>query len=192
MFILKKSYFCRMKHHPVLPRQRILDTAFRLFHTQGYNATGINQVIAEAEVAKASLYQHFHSKEELAVAYLDMRHDYWFALLAAFTEQQPTPAGKILASFDFLEHMNETEDFRGCSFLNILSEIAPGDKAILGVIQSHKADLRRFFHRLLPENKGTADHIYLLFESAITESRLFREQWPVHHAKNIVSELLEK
>ena len=48
-------------------RERILDTAARLFYAQGYNSTGINQVIKEANVAKASLYQHFPSKEDLLI-----------------------------------------------------------------------------------------------------------------------------
>jgi AcrR family transcriptional regulator len=51
-------------------KERILETAYKLFYTQGYNVTGINQILDQAKVAKASLYQHFGSKEELRVAYI--------------------------------------------------------------------------------------------------------------------------
>lgn len=181
-----------MKHNPIQPRQRILDSAFRLFHTQGYNSTGINQIIKEASVAKASLYQHFKSKEELAIEYLNVRHHYWFGKLAAFTEQEEKSSWKILRAFDFISLMNEKENFRGCSFLNILSEIPADNLSILSVIQSHKNDLRNFFAAILgKENQLISDHIYLLFESAIMESRLFKSNWPVVQAKKILNPIIQ-
>ena len=60
------------------PKERILEKTFALFHKQGYNATGINQIIEEAQVAKASFYYHFKSKEDLCVAFLEQRHSFWF------------------------------------------------------------------------------------------------------------------
>ena len=53
-------------------RKRIIDTASRLFYQQGYTATGINQIIEEADISKASLYQHFKSKEDLLLEYLEI------------------------------------------------------------------------------------------------------------------------
>ena len=60
------------------PRERILETASRLFYTQGYNNTGINQILDEAKVAKASLYLHFGSKDELGIHYLKAGRKEWF------------------------------------------------------------------------------------------------------------------
>lgn len=171
------------------PRDRILETAFTLFHKQGYNSTGINQIISDSKVAKASFYQHFESKEDLCVAFLNKRHEFWFGKLNEFAEKHKTEKTKILSAFDFLFFMNESENFRGCSFLNILSEIPTDNTKILNVIQSHKKDLRTHFKRLTP-NKQLADHIYLLFESAIIESQLFKDQWPVNNAKTIVKSLI--
>lgn len=173
------------------PRQRILETAFTLFHRQGYNSTGINQIIADSNVAKASFYQHFKSKEDLCVEFLNKRHFYWFEQLNLFTSKSRTNKTKILSSFDFLIFMNETENYRGCSFLNILSEIPTDNTKILDVIQSHKNDLRQYFKTLVLE-KETANHIYLLFESALIESQLFRNQWAVNNAKSIVSNLINQ
>lgn len=168
-------------------------TAFRLFHQQGYNSTGINQIIEESNVAKASLYQLFHSKEQLCIEYLNRRHDYWFAKLADFTSRAKTPKTKVIAAFDFIYDMNTLENFRGCSFLNILSEITTADKSILSVIQNHKQQLRDFFKKLLMGSKqDIIDHIYLLFESAIVESQLYRSQWPVEKSKKIITSILKQ
>lgn len=173
------------------PKQRLLDTATDLFYKQGYHATGINQVIQEAGVARASLYLHFSSKEALLEAFLQQRHEYWFAGLRSFTEKHTKPKDKILAAFDFLQHMNEQENFRGCAFLNILSEITEQDGDALRIIRDHKKDLRAFLAAILTKEKQLVqDHVYLLFESALVESQLYSNQWPVAEAKKIVSDLL--
>jgi AcrR family transcriptional regulator len=173
-------------------RQKILDVASRLFHHQGYNSTGINQIIKEADVAKGSLYHLFPSKEELCIGYLNQRHDYWFSQLNAFTAPKRTAKQKIVAAFDFISDMNERENFRGCSFLNIISEISPTEKEILKVIQRHKQDLRDLFSDILKDyDKDLIDHVYLLFESSIIESQVFKDQWPVERSKQLVSSLLK-
>ena len=75
-------------------RSRIIEAADRLFYTQGYSSTGINQIIEEAGVAKASLYAHFPSKEALAVAYLERRHRAWFDELRGVVERSATSRRK--------------------------------------------------------------------------------------------------
>lgn len=173
------------------PKQRLLDTASGLFYRQGYHATGINQVIAEAGVARASLYLHYESKESLLLAFLQQRHTDWMEGLKTFTAKASKPREKILAAFDYLQDNNEREDFRGCAFLNILSETTDQDTAILRVIQDHKKDVRAFLADILTREKQLVqDHVYLLFESAIVESQLYRNQWPVQEAKKMVNGLL--
>lgn len=170
-------------------QERIVATATSLFHRQGYNSTGINQIIEEAKVAKGSFYYNFKSKEEVCIAYLNARHKFWSEALQSFTKLETNSHKKVLASFDFLMEMNKNENFRGCSFLNILSEISTENTIILKVIQNHKSELRSYFTTYIKDNL-LSDHIYLLFESAIIESQLYREQWPVEKAKKIVKELL--
>jgi AcrR family transcriptional regulator len=197
-----------MRHRNSNPKERIMETATKLFHRQGYQATGINQVVQEAEVARASLYQHYESKEKLCMAFLKRRHIYWFDRLKEFTDRVEGSKQKVLAAFDFLYSMNEKEDYSGCAFLNILSEITVKDREILAIIQDHKRDLRKYLADLISGTpvpgipvRGTPkpqripdtvkDHVYLLFESAIIESRLFRQQWPVTEAKKIVDHILK-
>ncbi|PRD56860.1 TetR/AcrR family transcriptional regulator [Sphingobacterium gobiense] len=171
------------------PRERIIDAASILFHQQGYNSTGINQIISEANVAKASFYQHFKSKDELCIAFLNARHEYWFSELMAHISAAKNTKERILNAFDFIVYMNEKEDYRGCSFLNILSEISQEQGAILSVIQRHKNDLRKFFEKELGEELLSA-HIYLLFESSIIESQLFKSNELVEKSKKITNSLI--
>lgn len=178
-----------LNDHQMQPKERILDTVSVLFHKQGYNATGINQIIEEAKVAKASFYQHFKSKEDLCVAFLNERHTFWFSALENFTLKEIDSKFKVLASFDFLIFMNKNENFRGCSFLNILSEISSDNTKILNVIQGHKADLRNYFKTILGDNLA-ADHIYLLFESSIIESQLFKSNDLIEQSKKIIQTLI--
>jgi len=172
-----------------LPKERILDKALDLFANQGYNSTGINQIISEANVAKASFYQHFKSKEDLCVAFLEARHKYWFDQLYNFTNDKTDVKSKIISSFDFLIHMNSKEDFRGCSFLNILAEIPNDNMKILKVIQEHKKDLRDYFSSLVSD-ENIAEHIYLLFESSIMESKMFKSNQLIERSKMIVDHLV--
>lgn len=161
-----------------------------LFANQGYNSTGINQIISEANVAKASFYQHFRSKEDLCVAFLNARHDYWFNELNNFIKYETDTKSKVISSLDFLIHMNAKENFRGCSFLNILSEIPNDNLKILGAIQEHKKDVRFFFSSLIPD-ENMSDHIYMLFESCITESKLFKSNQLIERSKSIINHLIQ-
>lgn len=175
------------------PKKRLLKTASDLFYRQGYNNTGINQVIEEAGVAKASLYQHFGSKEELCIAYLEAKHKNWFKELNQFISTEYNPKEKILAFFDFLEMTTKRNDFRGCSFLNILSEVPMSNKEIINEAVGHKTKLRSFFKELLQavDQSDNADTVYLLFEAAITESQVYKNIWPIRSAKKAVSKLMQ-
>ncbi|WP_454046071.1 TetR family transcriptional regulator [Chryseobacterium sp. Marseille-Q8038] len=171
------------------PRERILSTAMVLFHQQGYNSTGINQIIDEAEVSKASFYQHFKSKDDLCIEFLNKRYDYWVSELEKFTSEAETVQEKILKSFDFLMDMNKREDFRGCSFLNILSEIPADKEEIHKVIRDHKNKLRECFNEDI-QNDMVSAHVYLLFESSILTSQLYRSDELIEKSKIIVKEIL--
>ncbi|MDN5213164.1 TetR/AcrR family transcriptional regulator [Fulvivirgaceae bacterium BMA12] len=173
-------------------KDKILTTATGLFHHQGYRATGINQIIEEAGIAKGSFYYNFKSKEALCIAFLERRHIYWMEALEKYVvrHRQKSNEEPILLAFDFLSFMNKKENFRGCSFLNILSEISDDNRAILSVIQDHKTDLRNYIGTLAV-NSLLRDHLYLLFEGALIESQLFKNQWPIDQAKKIVKSLIK-
>lgn len=182
------------------PKQRILETAARLFYEQGYHTTGINQILAEANVAKASLYQHYGSKDEVGLAYLRSQREMWFAALDKRLATLSTPTDQLLALFDHIEQSLSFTQFRGCRFINLLTEIGDDIPLMREEIVGHKTKLRELFQQLMTASLGSdaapaktqalADAMYLLFEGALVESKLYRDSWPVKVAKRTVQALL--
>src|ERR1039458_2619429 len=108
-------------------RERILVTAGRLFYTEGIRAVGIDRVIAEAGVAKATLYAHFASKDELVVAYLQHVDEIWRAeLRAAAVATGDEPRAQLAGVFDAVRSACAREGYAGCGFLNAASKYRAG------------------------------------------------------------------
>ena len=175
-----------MTTHTLDVKERIISTATELFHRQGYTKTGINQIIKESNIARASLYYHFKTKDDLCIAYLKRRGENWSKDLNLFLKDKDD---KVIALFDYLIIDNEKSDFRGCTFLNILSEIPPNNLAILQEVREQKLSLQQFFNKNI-SNTEVSYTVYSLFENAIIESQLFRNQEPVLRLKAIVKNLL--
>lgn len=164
-------YLCFMKNNS--PKERVLEAATLLFHQYGYNSTGINAVIEEAKVAKSSFYDHYKTKDDLAVAYLKARHDYWFIGLTAGVEKMRTVKERIIAAFTYIIEMNEKEGYRGCAFLNMLSELPEHKGKIYDVIHQHKTELQAYFKALVTD-ENRAFMLYMLFEAGLTESQVYQ------------------
>ncbi len=109
-----------------LARDRILESAYELFSTRGVRAVGIEEVIERAAVAKATLYRHFPSKDELVLAFLKQREVVWTHgwVEAEARKRGATPEECLLAIFDLFDEWFHRPDFEGCSFVNILLETA--------------------------------------------------------------------
>jgi AcrR family transcriptional regulator len=124
-------------------RERLLDAAARLFYARGTTATGVDAIVAEAGVAKMSLYNNFGSKDDLVLAYLEARHAEWLALYEARVARAQVPSERVLAVFDaYLDHANAAYEhgFRGCGLLNAAAELpvgAPGRD----VVRRHKEEV---------------------------------------------------
>jgi AcrR family transcriptional regulator len=124
-------------------RERLLDTADRLFYTEGVHAVGIDRVLAESGVAKGSLYYNFGGKDDLVRSYLHERHAKWAARIDAGLAAAATPADKILAIFDALADLFAQPDFRGCAFINAAVRATAGSAAELAT-----RDFRTWLHGL--------------------------------------------
>src|SRR5512138_755897 len=104
-------------------RDRLLDVANRLFYRQGYHATGIDTILAEAELAKMTLYHHFASKEELIVAALARRSQaIGAALAAAMQAAGSSPRKRLQALFDWHAAWFADRQFNGCAFMRAVGE----------------------------------------------------------------------
>ena len=112
---------------PQPARDRILEAAFRLFYAQGPRGVGVDTVIAESGVAKATLYKHFPSKDDLVVAYLDRVDQEWFGRLrAAARTAGDDPRAALVAMFDALVSACRRDGYHGCAFINAAAESASG------------------------------------------------------------------
>jgi AcrR family transcriptional regulator len=108
-------------------RDRILDTAFRLFYARGIRAVGVDLIIAESGVAKATFYKWFPAKDDLVVAYLDKVDGIWTGQLHdAAVAVGPDPADELVGLFDALGTACRRGGYRGCAFLNAAAESVPG------------------------------------------------------------------
>jgi AcrR family transcriptional regulator len=108
-------------------RERILDTAFRLFYARGPRGVGIDTVIAESGVAKATLYKHFPRKDDLILAYLDKVDQAWFEQLrAAARAAGDQPHDQLVGMFDALASACRRDGYHGCAFINTAAESETG------------------------------------------------------------------
>ena len=136
---------------------RILETADRLFYREGIRAVGIDRVIAEAEVAKATLYAHFPSKDDLILAVLRHREASVLEFLrTAMERHQKRTKDKLRAFFAALKEWFQGPGFRGCAFINAAVELAdpqhPGSK----FVREHKQRFREMIDGLVEEAVGPA------------------------------------
>jgi AcrR family transcriptional regulator len=104
-------------------RERLLRTAYELFRGQSLNTVGIDRIVAEADVAKTTLYRHFSSKDELAAAVLQHHEQVWTRdWLERTVRERETAGAGLLAIFDAFDDWFRRDDFRGCLFANALLE----------------------------------------------------------------------
>jgi AcrR family transcriptional regulator len=139
-------------------RERILEAAYDLFSRKGITAVGVDTIVAEAGVAKMTLYRHFPSKADLALAFLERREERWTRewLQGEAVRRGSTPAGRMLAIFDVFDEWFALESFEGCSFVNILLEISDREDEVRAASVRHLANIREFV-RGLAEEAGAAD-----------------------------------
>jgi AcrR family transcriptional regulator len=139
------------------PRERILDAAYHLFTTNGVSQVGIDSILDQSGCAKASLYNHFKSKDELAVAFLDRREREWTRdwLEAELKRRAIDPHNRLLAIFDVFDGWFRKNSFEGCSFINVLLESQKGS-VTRRAAANHLAKIRAIM-RSLADDAGLRD-----------------------------------
>lgn len=179
-------------------KERIIAAASHLFYFEGYNQTGINRILKEAEVSKDSMYRYFRSKEDIAVAYLIGRHNMWMGKLMNHVQAEQTNKEKVIASFDYLHVWLEEVEFRGCGWQNIITDLPQDHDKIRGQAVLHKNNVRKWVHDLLNEDeqynveeaKALGDEVVTLLEGAIILSQIQKNAWPIAAAKRACVKLL--
>src|SRR3954454_10690768 len=154
-------------------RQRILETADRLFYQDGIRAVGIDRIIAEAGVAKMSLYKHFSSKDDLILAVLKYREEGVLEFFRSSMERHGKKARNPLrAFFAALKDLFESPGFRGCPFQNAAVELADPTHPGTEFVRGHKQRFSEFLRGLVEATVGkaaasVAPAVTILVEGAI-------------------------
>ena len=130
--------------NPAEVRERILATASELFYRQGVHAVGVDLVVAEAGVAKTSLYRHFRTKDDLIAAFLAREDaDFWGHWDRVAQKHKTDPSAELDAHFDWIGERVGRPNYRGCPQINVAAEFPDPDHPARKVALAHKRELRR-------------------------------------------------
>ena len=162
----------RMAHSPQpTMKERILETADRLFYLKGIRAIGVDTIAAEIGISKRTLYNHFPSKDALISAYLERR---FVRHTPSDKRSKESPIEQILGIFDSLERRFAAKDFRGCPFINAVAELGAESKPVRKIAVAFKESRRLWFRDLLvqigvSDPEGLATQLVLLVDGAIAQ-----------------------
>lgn len=179
-------------------RQRIVETAERLFYAEGVRAVGIDRIIAEAEVAKMSLYNHFASKDDLILAVLQYREEKFDGLIEKWMERHAQRGmDRLEAFFAALKDWFESPGFRGCMFINSHVELADAKHPASKFSACHKERFHKMLREIISDTAGTkadslAPAIALLVEGAIVAAVMEQSSKPADVAKDAALALVAK
>ncbi|SDY99306.1 DNA-binding transcriptional regulator, AcrR family [Amycolatopsis xylanica] len=137
----------------VHPRERLLETAARLFYTEGIHAVGVDRLTSEAAVTRATFYRHYPSKDDLVAAYLTLTSEHIRTAVAAARQHKPALEA-LVDTMAVVGDATTGEDFRGCQFLNAAAEYPDPAHRVRQVIDEHRA----WFSGVLRDLSATLGH----------------------------------
>jgi AcrR family transcriptional regulator len=157
-------------------REKVLNAAYDLFARRGVRDVSVDEILAVSGVAKATLYRHFPSKDDLVLAFLERREQQWTygVVEAGARARSSDPEGRLLAIFDVFNDWFQRDDFEACSFINVLLEMGPGHPAgractvYLSNIRSLVASFAR--EALLREPEEFARSWHILMKGSIVQA----------------------
>uniref|UniRef100_UPI003100AD81 TetR/AcrR family transcriptional regulator n=1 Tax=Neorhizobium sp. EC2-8 TaxID=3129230 RepID=UPI003100AD81 len=166
---------------------QILTAASALFYREGIRAVGIDRIIEEANVAKATLYRHFPSKDHLVAAYLQARHERVIRSLHDVLDAIKAPRDQIKLIFERLHEKADSPEFRGCAFALAVAEHGDSER-VVSVARTHKAMVREIFSSIMSRAGRYSDqpaaHLSLLYEGALATVAVGRDPQAVLIARD--------
>ena len=170
----------------IAPKDKVFQTAARLFYQNGYRAIGVDTIAAESGIGKMTLYRHYPSKDDLIVAYLKDSDEFFWTSFEQITKDAATPREKLLAFFESLQDYVTTPACYGCPFLNVATEYPETDYPGHQIAIEHKQSVRARFRQLAGEAGAKnpevlADQLFLLMDGAYMASRMFGAKNPASH-----------
>lgn len=178
------------------PKDRLVETALRLFHQEGFHATGIDRILAEAKVSKKSLYTCFASKDALILEVLrvrDQRFRSW--LIGQVESRAPQGAARYLAVIDVLAEWVESGDFYGCLFINATAEYGAQGNPVRVAAAEHKAKILDWLRKLASEAGAqdpelVANMLALIKEGIIVSKQVSPQSDPVTTARAMIMRMI--
>ena len=158
-------------------RQQVIETAYALFRRDGFHAVGIDRIIAEAGVAKMTMYRHFPSKDDLIVAVLDHRTERFERQLDRLLAPCETQDEKIAAIIGWYDRWFARDDFHGCAFAHALAEYGDVDHPVHLAVQRQKQSFLGRLGAIVSESDvrgGGAAGLFMLFEGATLLAQIGR------------------
>lgn len=171
-------------------RERILETARRLFYKQGIRATGVDRIIAESGVAKMSFYRNFPSKKDLVLAFLQRRHDFWMGWFTGRVEVLSGGKPGLAVMADALKEWFAEPTFRGCAFINTVAETSEYPAEEVQIAQSHKQDLCDYIQTRIPPQPlapQLARQALLIVDGAIVRAQMTLDPEVADEAKALLT-----
>lgn len=177
--------------------QRLLATASALFTSDGIRAVGIDRVLAESGVAKATLYNAFGSKDGLVVAYLNRQDMLDKARYYESTVQYSDPKQRALVFFDLAINGAQAREYRGCVFLNASTEYPGTDHEVSQAVLAHRRWMHTEFLTLareldLADPRDVADQLVIMYDGGVAGSKATRNAEPIQLARRMAETLLTK
>ncbi|MDY3127021.1 MAG: TetR/AcrR family transcriptional regulator [Corynebacterium sp.] len=181
------------------PRSRLLASATNLFTTEGIRVIGIDRILREADVAKASLYSLFGSKDSLVIAYIEALDEQYRAAWTERTVDMTDPQQKILAFFDMAVEEEPKQEFRGSHFLNAAGEYprpeTDSERGIVKACLEHRKWMHSTMTGLLNEingypSDGQASQLLIFLDGGLAGARLMRDVTPLKTARDLAVQLL--
>lgn len=179
-------------------KEQILRVASELFNKQGIRATGVDQVVAESQVAKMTLYNHFPSKDELVLSYLKRQDEQWRGWFESSVDRRGgTPQNRLLAVYDVLGEWFVAPDFTGCAFIKTASEFSDSHHPYFVASHQYKVYLRDYIASLVDQcnakqSQTLASALYLLVEGAISTYMLQTEPEAAINAREAAKILMKQ
>jgi AcrR family transcriptional regulator len=159
-------------------KEKLFQTAARLFYQHGYRAIGVDTIAAESGVGKMTLYRHYPSKDDLIIAFLQDSNEEFWANFEQIIQDAATPREKLLAFFESLQNYALSSACYGCPFINVATEYPQPDYPGHQVALEHKQSVRLRFRQLAVEAdarqpEALADALLLLMDGAYMAARMF-------------------
>ena len=179
------------------PAQRLLDTATKLFLREGIRAVGIDRILDEAAVARASLYHAYGSKDGLITAFLEDLDAKDRDAYTRAASRVSDPVERALLVFDAAATSAARRGYRGCPYLNALTEFPDHRHPLAAVVRRHRAWMHGIWVEALAtrpdEGRAAAiAHLTLLYDGGLAGSKFSRSPEPVRLARTLAAAVLQE